>query len=337
MIKKIAIVRLSAMGDIIHSMTALQFIKAKYPNIQIDWFVEEVFAGVLENNPHVDNIIRLNLKSIKKNRFEIFNQIKLVSSFRKNSYDLVIDTQGLLKSAIVARLLGEKRAGFCKNSTREKIASCFYNKKISISYDKNVIDRNCYLISKALDFEITKDEIVNKEPFLFFKDESGIIYDYLEKDRKNILFVVGASWPSKIYPKEKFAKIASSLNENFLIAWGSEQEKEMAKFIEQNSNAKVLPKLDLNSLKALISKVDLTIGNDTGPTHISWALNIPTITIFGNTPAYRNTYETKISKIVKSKSIVNPYKIDKNDFSIQDIDEEEIIKIAKELLSVQKN
>lgn len=77
MIKKIAIVRLSAMGDIIHSMTALQFIKAKYPNIQIDWFVEEGFAGVLENNPHVDNIIRLNLKSIKKTDLRFLIRLNL--------------------------------------------------------------------------------------------------------------------------------------------------------------------------------------------------------------------------------------------------------------------
>jgi ADP-heptose:LPS heptosyltransferase len=67
----------------------------------------------------------------------------------------------------------------------------------------------------------------------------------------------------------------------------------------------VLPKIDLNTLKALISRVDLVIGNDTGPTHMAWALNIPSITIFGNTPAYRNAYETKINKSIESKIIFN--------------------------------
>ena len=140
-----------------------------------------------------------------------------------------------------------------------------------------------------------------------------------------------------MYSKEKFVKIVQNLKENFFIAWGNEEEKEIAQFICDNSDAKVLPKIDLNTLKALISKVDLVIGNDTGPTHMAWALNTPSITIFGNTPAYRNTYETKINKSVKSSSVVNPFKLDKKDFSIKTIDENIIIDIAKELLSVQKN
>ena len=135
-----------------------------------------------------------------------------------------------------------------------------------------------------------------------------------------------------MYSKEKFASIVNSLDENFLIAWGSEEEKNIANFISQNSKAIILPKLDLNSLKAIISKVDLVIGNDTGPTHMAWALNVASITLFGNTPAYRNTYLTNINKTIKSKSMVNPFKLDKNDFSINEIDEQEIIKMAKELL-----
>ena len=335
--QKIAIIKLSAMGDIIHSMVALQFIKIKYPNIQIDWFVEDVFSKVLENNPEINNIIKLNLKSIKNSKKEILTQLKLVKSFKNRDYDLIIDAQGLIKSAIVARFLGKNRVGFCKNSTREGIASFFYNKKVSISYDKNVIDRNCYLFSKALNFEISKDDILNKKPFLFFKNEDEKVYQYLDETRKNILLVVGASWKSKMYSKEKFVKIVQNLKENFFIAWGNEEEKDIAEFICDNSDAIVLPKIDLNTLKALISRVDLVIGNDTGPTHMAWALNIPSITIFGNTPAYRNAYETKINKSVESSSVVNPFKLDKKDFSIKMIDENIIIDIAKELLSVQKN
>ena len=148
------------------------------------------------------------------------------------------------------------------------------------------------------------------------------------------MFVVGASWPSKIYSKEKFAKIVDKIEANCLITWGNEQERENAQYITNNSKAKILPKLDLNSLKAIVSKVDLVIGNDTGPTHMAWALNIASITLFGNTPGYRNTYVTAINKIIESKSVVNPLKLNKNDFSINEIDEEEIIKMAKELLNV---
>ena len=334
MMKRIAIIKLSAMGDIIHAMVALQYIKRKYPNLQIDWFVESAFAPILENNPDINEIIKLDLKSIKKDKKEILNQIKLIKKYKTNSYDLVIDAQGLIKSAIVSFFLGKNRVGFSKNSTREKLASFFYTKKVDIAYDKNAIERNVKVLSQALNFEITKDDILNKKPFLFYKNENEVIYEYLSKDKKNVLFVIGASWPSKMYSKEKFAKIINNLDENCLITWGNEAEKDIADFIANISKAKVLPKLDLNSLKAIMSKVDLVIGNDTGPTHMAWALNIPSITLFGNTPGYRNTYITNTNKIIESKSIVNPFKLDRNDFSIKEIDENEIINTAKGLLYV---
>ncbi|PLY09880.1 MAG: lipopolysaccharide heptosyltransferase I [Arcobacter sp.] len=332
-IKRLAIVKLSAMGDIIHSMVALQFIKNNYPDILIDWFVEESFAQVLENNPHINNIYKVNLKSIKKNKLEIFNQIKLIKNYSKNSYDLVIDAQGLIKSAIVSKLLGKNVAGFDKNSIREKCASTFYNKKVSIAYDENTIDRNVKVLSDPLGFDIRSKMILEKEPFLFYKDEDPIIYDFLDDKKKNILFVIGASWQSKIYPKEKFAKIIDNLDENCLIVWGSDSEKNNASFISNISKGKVLPKLDLNSLKALVSRCDLIVGNDTGPTHMAWALNIPSITLFGNTPGYRNTYQTNINKVIESSSDVNPLKLNREDFSIIDIDEQKIINMVKRLLN----
>lgn len=334
MMKRIAIIKLSAMGDIIHAMVALQYIKRQYPNLQIDWFVESAFAPILENNPDINEIIKLDLKSIKKDKKEIINQIKLIKKYKNNSYDLLIDAQGLIKSAIVSFFLGKSRVGFSKNSTREKLASFFYTKKVDIAYDKNAIERNVKVLSQALNFEITKDDILNKKAFLFYKNENEVIYEYLSKDKKNVLFVIGASWPSKMYSKEKFAKIINNLDENCLITWGNEAEKDIANFVANISKAKVLPKLDLNSLKAIMSKVDLVIGNDTGPTHMAWALNISSITLFGNTPGYRNTYITNTNKIIESKSIVNPFKLDRNDFSIKEIDENEIINMAKGLLYV---
>jgi heptosyltransferase-1 len=99
----------------------------------------------------------------------------------------------------------------------------------------------------------------------------------------------------------------------------------------QFKNIKVMPKMDLNSLKALIAHTDLLIGNDTGPTHMAWALNKPSITLFGPTPVSR-VYQTDINKVVKSASIVNPFKLNKQDYSINEIDENEIIELAKALL-----
>ena len=85
----------------------------------------------------------------------------------------------------------------------------------------------------------------------------------------------------------------------------------------------------------MISQFDLVIGSDTGPTHIAWALNIPSITLYGSTPGYRNTFVTEFNKIIKSDSNVNPQKIDKNDYSIKNIEVEKIVAKAMELLNLE--
>lgn len=329
---KIAIVKLSALGDIVHAMVALQFIKAYSPTIQIDWIVEERFAEVLKNNPDIDAILTVNLKSLKTNKAGIFQQIKNVRKYALNNYDLVIDAQGLIKSAITARLLGKRIAGFDADSIREKAATWFYDVKVACAYEANTIDRNALVLSSPLGMNITTEQILNKKPFLFFNNEDPQIYDFLPKDRKNIVLVIGSTWNSRNYPAEKFVKIAQALQQNCLVIWGNDQERKEADWMSMQSDTiKVMPKLDLNSLKALIAHADLLIGNDTGPTHMAWALNKPSITIFGPTPVSR-VYQTPINKVVKSASIVNPYKLNRQDYSIKDIDENEIIMLAKTLL-----
>jgi len=331
---KIAIVKLSALGDIVHAMVALQFIKAHSPEIQIDWIVEERFAEVLKNNPDIDNILTVNLKALKTNKAGIFAQLKKIRSFANNNYDLVIDAQGLIKSAATAKIIGKRIAGFDADSIREKAASWFYDIKVACAYDANTIDRNALILSSPLGIDITTEQILNKKPFLFFNNEDPQIYDYLLKNRINIVLVIGSTWDSRNYPAAKFVKIAEALQQNCLVVWGGEQEKAAAEWMATQSELiKVMPKLDLNSLKALIAKADLLIGNDTGPTHMAWGLNRPSITIFGPTPVSR-VYQTDINKVVKSASIVNPYKLNKQDYSIKDIDEQEIIKQAKFLLSL---
>jgi len=329
---KIAIVKLSAMGDIIHAMVALQYIKKANPKLQIDWIVESGFAKVLEGNPHINAILPVHLKAIKNDKKQILTQIKNVKAYAKKNYDLVIDAQGLIKSAVTAKLLGKNRAGFSKESIREGIASHFYKHKVEIPYDANTIDRNAKVISDPLGVKITSLMILDKEPFLFY-EESKEIEAYISEEKRNIIFVIGSTWESRNYPKEKFVEIADGLKENILIVWGSESEKENAEWIAHHSKyVTVLPPIDLNNLKAVIAKSDLLIGNDTGPTHMAWGLNIPSITIFGPTPVNR-VYETAINKVIKSLSEVNHYKLNKEDFSICEIDAEEIVDMAKELLN----
>ncbi len=327
---KIAIVKLSAMGDIIHAMVALQYIKKSNPSLEIDWIVEQAFVKVLEGNPDIDNILAVNLKSIKKDKKALFSQVKLVKKYAKNNYDLVIDAQGLLKSALTAKLLGKNRAGFSKSSIRESVASYFYHHKVAIAYDANTIDRNAKVISEPLGIEINSQMIQEKEPFLFYSESD--VLEYIDDKKKNIIFVIGSTWESRNYPKEKFAELADALQENILIAWGNTEERERAEWIAtQSKYAHVLPSINLNALKAVIGNADVLIGNDTGPTHMAWGMNVPSITLFGPTPVNR-VYETSINKVIKSSSIVDHYKLNKNDFSIREIEVNRIYKMAKELL-----
>jgi heptosyltransferase I len=330
---RIAIVKLSALGDIVHAMVILQFIKKFNKEISIDWIVEESYKDLLEFHPDINQVHLLNLK-LAKNKKSLPILLKELKKVRMLSpYDLVIDMQGLLKSAIISRIIPSKvTLGFDKNSIREGIASFLYNKKFEYSYAENIIERNFELIKFAIEMPINKEDIINKLPFLFFNkkfEEST-----LSVNKKNIVLIPGASHISKRYSPENFSRLANLLDVNYLIIWGSKEEQIIAEQIKELCpKVNLCKKMTLSSLISLISQVDLVIGPDSGPTHIAWALNIPSITLFGPTPGYRNTYITKINKIIESNSKVDPYKINKDDYSIRDIDVQEILNNARKLLS----
>jgi len=329
---KIAIVKLSALGDIIHAMVALQFIKKKYPDCQIDWVVEEGFKGILTNNPDINTIHTVNIKKAKQQKSLklLFSELKKLRKLPK--YDVVIDTQGLIKSAIVSRVIpSDKTFGFDKNSLRESFAAKFYTDTCNIDYSENIIKRNTFIISSALDFAISHTSILGKKLFLYFNSKS--VFISTEGHKPNVAFVPGASFKSKIYPVEKYIELANELDANIIVLWGNSEEKLMADKIQSVSeNVSVSSRLTLDELKSVITQMDLVIGGDTGPTHMAWALNVPSITLFGSTPGYRNTYTTAINRVIESGSPVDPCKIDKNDLSIESIEVSKIVKMAKELL-----
>ena len=331
---KIGIVKLSALGDFIHAMVVLQFIKKYSQETKIDWIVDKSYEDLLKCNPDINKLHLIDFKKVKQNKsitlfFRELNRIR-----KLGPYDLVIDMQGLLKSAIVSRLIRSKLTiGFDKNSVRESIASIFYTKTLDYGYDKNIIERNLALINFALGLNTNKKNIEKKLPFLH--SSKKYVNTKLSNTKKNIVIVPGASHKSKCYPILKLAKFTTLIDANFFIIWGNQKEKKMAENIKvQSPSVNVCEKLSIELLISLISRVDLIIGPDTGPTHIGWALNIPSITLFGPTPGYRNTYSTKLNQIIESNSEVNPFKIDKNDDSIKEIDINEILKVAKTLLNL---
>ena len=313
-------------------MIVLQFIKKYNKEISIDWVVEESYKGLLEYHPDVNKVHAVNLKEVKKRMSLslLFKELKRLHSI--GTYDLVVDMQGLIKSAIISRIIkSDITLGFDRFSSRERLSTFFYNKTFNISYDKNVIQRNLELLNFVIDYPLSKKLIEDKVPFLYtaqnfiFKELSGI--------KKNILIIPGASNLSKRYSSLKLAELTLLLDANILVVWGNLEEKNLANEIKSLSrNVNVCSALSLNSLISLVSKVDLVIGPDTGPTHMAWALNIPSITLFGSTPGYRNTFITNINQYLESSSKVNPNKIDLTDNSIDEIKVSEILKLSERLL-----
>ena len=329
---RIAIVKLSAMGDIVHAMVVLQLIKNFDNNIIIDWVVEENFKELLDFHPQINQVHTVNFRKAKKKK-SIISLFKQLMKFKKfNYYDLVIDMQGLIKSALIAKLIPSKYTiGFDRFSIRESFASSFYNKTFNCRYDKNVILRNTGLIAFSLGAIFNINQIDTKNPYLYSREKK--LNAKLSKSKKNILLIPGASHESKRYSLLKLADLTKLIDENFIIIWGNSEEKNLANKIKEISpKIHICNKLSISSLISIVSEVDLVIGPDTGPSHMAWALNVPSVILFGPTPGYRNTYHTAINRIIESDSAVDPLKINKYDFSINSIKIEKILKVSLELL-----
>jgi len=325
---KIAIVRLSAIGDIVQSMIVLQFIKQNFSNCIIDWVVDNQFAEVLDDCDEINKVIKLNIKEIKVNKSipMLLFLVKKLRSLKK--YDIVIDLQGLIKSSIVARLIpADERVGFDKVSIREKFAANFYSKSYRFPYHENVILRYVGLVAACLEINITDKEILDK------KSLYNIQPIRVRRTKPNIVIILGASFVSKIYPVEKYIEIVNSLDANFIAVWHSQDEFIMAAKIKLHKNQVEIARCkNFSELKKIIMNSDITIGGDTGPTHLAWALNKPSITIFGSTPIERNCFITDKNLAISSGKKINPYKIDKKDPSIGMIESEMIVSTIKKLL-----
>lgn len=337
---KIALIRLSALGDIIQSSIVLQFIKKFRPNAEIHWFIDERFKDILSNETLIDKLYALPLKDAK-----FFKSLKIALKASKNKYDLIIDLQGLIKSALIARILSYNVFGYDKDSLKESSASIFYNQKLGINYNENIIVRNLSLICFAFNESFENQDIAYKIASLHPDEKLALKLRTelkLHENTHNILIHCGASIENKIYPKERIALLCKLFAKEYkeckiFLSWGNEKEYKLAKDIfdltSSDNHVFILPKLSLQELLALSKESSLIIGSDTGPTHIGFAINKPSITIFGATPSYRNAYKTAINKIIDSgKLITNAKHIDKSDFCISKIDEEDIFTLAKELL-----
>ncbi|GAA7465977.1 lipopolysaccharide heptosyltransferase I [Helicobacter pylori] len=323
---KIAIVRLSALGDIIVSAVFLALIKERFANAQIEWFVDERFGAILEHSPYIDKLHPIALKSTLTtfNPLKIF---KLFKSLRAYEYDIVIDMQGLIKSALITQMLkAPKKVGFDYASAREGLSAFFYSQKVSIAYNESVLKRNFTLLFHALNLpkkEIS-ESLSSRAKVFSYQDSLKIDALNLNKNKPKILFVLETSKINKTYPIERFKELALAL-ENFQICllWHASEDKATALYgaLKNQRDVLLLPKLTLNEVKALLFKMDLIIGGDTGITHLAWALQKPSITLYGNTPMERFKLESPINVSLTGNSNANYHK---KDFSIQNIEPKKI-------------
>ena len=315
---------------------AVQFIRKHIANAHISWFCDTRFEQIARLLAGVDEVVALPLKDKKfLKSFEILRQ-------KQGQFDIIIDLQGLLKSALVSRILGKNIFGFDRFSAKEGLASIFYTHKYSCNYDKNIILRNLELCAFALNFSFDEKEILTKEP-CFLKnsripdknsripsDESRIPNKNSRIPNKKILIAPFASESSKCYAH--FASVikgAKEFAQCFLVA-GSEPEREKAAKLA-SSGATLLAPLDLAQILEFMDTCDLIIGNDSGITHLAWAQNCATITLFGNRSGARNAFATPKNLIIQAtpKHEIDAFHIDKSDFCINDIDPAQIIAKAK--------
>lgn len=317
---------------------AIQFIRKHIANAHISWFCDARFEQIARLLAGVDEVVALPLKDKKfLKSFGILRQ-------KKGQFDIIIDLQGLLKSALVARSLGKNIFGFDRFSAKEGLASIFYTHKYSCNYDKNIILRNLELCAFALNFSFDKKEILTKKP-CFLKNsripsenskipnaEFGIPNKNSRIPNKKILIAPFASESSKCYAH--FASVikgAKEFAQCFLVAGSEIERKKAAKLA--SSGATLLAPLDLAQILEFMDTCDLIIGNDSGITHLAWAQNYATITLFGNRSGARNAFATPKNLIIQAtpKHKIDAFHIDKSDFCINDIDPAQIIAKAKGL------
>ena len=331
---KIALVRLTSLGDIILAMASLQIIRRSLPECRITWVADKRFADILDHQPDIQRVVRVDLKGLKRQRplapalSAEYHRLAALGP-----YDAVIDLHGMIKSAAIAAVLGGKKYGFDRSVRKEGLAGLFYNQTVPVPLDQPAVCRYATLAARSLGLDFQPSDLTPPRPYLSWGTEDGAATDgYFSGQRRNIVFVAGTSAGYKNYPPENLARLADLLGENVLVCHGSLQELATAERIAaQSPHVRILPPLTLNQLKAAIGRADLVVGGDTGPTHIAWACGVPSITLFGATPVC--IFPTERNRIIASTSTVNLRKPDPRDDSVSRIPAEDIARLARELLT----
>lgn len=295
--KKILIIRLSAIGDVVHTLPLASAIKNSDKESYIGWAVEDVSQDLIINNPLIDKYYVFPKKQWKKRGFCLQNIkefFEIIREIRKDNYDIVIDTQELLKSAIIMGLSGCKRK-VTHAKTRE-LAHLFANEKIK---SKNLFDPNYHVIDRHLEFAKYIGYNTENAGFELPPSQENTIQKVdelllnLDKSKPTIILSPATIWPSKHWVEGYWSEILDEFAQNCnVIFTGTSKDIELINRITAGANTSnftvLAGKTDIKELIEVLKRSDIVIAPDTGPVHIAAATNKPfVISIFGSTSAKR--------------------------------------------------
>ncbi len=331
--EKILIVKLSSLGDIIHTLPAFKAIRGEYPQSKISWAVEKNGAEILKHLEGLNEIIVFDTLNWRKRPISLKTLKELRESIKKikGKFDLAIDFQGTLKSSFITFISSAKeRIGFGKKNLREPISSIFYTKMgESIPENTHVIYKNLKILETI---GIKKDSPVF--PKLILNTD---LPEDLKFDRDRLIIINGGGgWETKIWIKGRWRELALRIKElgyEPLFLWGNKAEKERMEE-ESKGDIPLVPFLSIPQLMKLISLSRLLISGDTFPLHIADLLGIPTVGIYGPSNPLRNGPISKNSRVVFHElSCSFCYKRKCKDLEcMKRIDVESVLKKVKEIL-----
>jgi heptosyltransferase-1 len=277
---RVLLVKLSSLGDIVHSYPALTDAARAVPGIEIDWLVDEAFAPLARLHPAVRRVIALPIRRLKKQPRAAFPELRQrIAELRGERYDVLIDAQGLMKSAIAGRLArAGARHGFGRGSAREGMAMLFYDRRHDIPETEHMAVRIRRLFAAALGYPMPATE-----PDAGLRHDAGM----LAAGRPYVVLIHGTSWKTKTWTRDGWRGLAGRLAakgfDAVLFAHGAEETERVAAIAAGLANVRVLPPASVESLVPVLAGAAGVVTVDTGLGHLAAALALPTIGLYGPT------------------------------------------------------
>jgi lipopolysaccharide heptosyltransferase I len=280
------IIRLGSLGDVVHTIPAAAALRRRYPQAQIDWMVDPRYVELLDLLECLDRRIPFDPRALVRGSPVAWSTLR---GLRRARYDAAIDLQGLLKSALLARLVGAQRTiGLPRRHLREPLARLFYSDAPEPGAAPHVIHRSVGLL-RALD---VTDATV-RFPLAIPRTEIAAVAAARIGSREYALLNPGAAWPNKRWPPDRFGAAAAAVRAEFglpsLVLWGP-GEHVLAEAVAAASDgaAIVAPPTTIGDVVAIARSARVMVSGDTGPLHIACAVGTPVVALFGPTFADRN-------------------------------------------------